>query len=263
MNLYERDYTKLTSDEEVKYRTVLAAQTVQLGKLTLTRGSRRDYPKAARHFCTLFPNNYLDPVELGDADERAAEVREFEQLVESAGSEQEILGFIKQRRGYFIIGSLLHSYFRFGHHDAFLFPEFPLGTSFRVDYLIVGRGSGGWEFLFVELEASSRSTLQEGGLGQPFRKGQQQIEDWRAWIQAHYANLREVFDKQKTQGEPLPDEFVNLDLSRMHFAIVAGRRTDFQDRTYRTRRTERDTVLLLHYDNLIDSAKEVIGRQTY
>jgi len=181
-------------------------------------------------------------------------------------NERKILDFINNDRAYFIIASLLKNYYSFGHHNAYLFPEFALGNSHKVDYLLVGKSSGGWSFVFVEMESPNKSiTLANGDLGSSFRKGLSQIADWDKWLDGHFSSLTETFGKCKRSNEPLPDEFVALDKSRIHFLVVAGRRSDFHDSTYRTRRRKfRDNAeLILHYDNVVDAAKEIIGRETY
>lgn len=148
--------------------------------------------------------------------------------------ERKILNFIKESRNWFIIASLCKKYFDFGHHEIYLFPEFQLGTSYQVDYLIVGKNSGGYEFVFVELEAPDKNiTLADGNLGEAFRKGENQVNEWRDWLQAYYSSLRETFDKSRRANAALPDEFVTLGLSRLHFV------------------------------NLVDAATNVIGKETY
>lgn len=63
------------------------------------------------------------------------------------GRERELASL---NRYYHIIGSLLSGLsFHTGHHAAYLFPEFQLGTADHVDYLIVVKGSGGYEFVLV------------------------------------------------------------------------------------------------------------------
>jgi len=267
MNLYDRDYRTLTPDEESALQSTQAAQRQQLGKLTLTRGSIRDYPRAARHHLSFFPNNYLDICELQEADRLKSRLAEFAALFQPNSTEldeRRILTFIRETRSYFIVGSLLKTYrFEFGHHDAYLFPEFALGTSFKVDYLLVGKGSGGWGFVFVEFEApSANSILKDGSFGEPFRKGIGQIEDWRSWLQANFSSFRESLEKHKSEGRDLPSDFFKLDMTRLHFIVFAGQRKHFNDKTYRLRR-ERKDVQLLHYDNLIDSAGQLIGESTY
>jgi hypothetical protein len=173
---------------------------------------------------------------------------------------------IHEDRAHFIIGSILKENFHFGHHDAFLFPEFPLGTSHRADYLLVGRSSDGYQFVFVELEAPTKNiTIAKGQLGKAFRNGQTQINDWTSWLDANFQALTEIFSKFKRAGMDLPDEFVRFDRTRVHFVIVAGRRGDFQEKTYHIRRSsvKAGGPWLLHYDNIVDSAQALIGKPTY
>ncbi|MEL6441206.1 MAG: Shedu anti-phage system protein SduA domain-containing protein [Cyanobacteria bacterium J06621_8] len=161
---------------------------------------------------------------------------------------------------------MLKEYFNFGHHGAYLFREFQLGNSYKVDYLLIGKNSGGWHFVFVELEAvQGRITKEDGSLGEVFRMGLEQVSDWNRWLEAKYSALRETFDKYKKLDSSLPDEFTQLDTTRIHYVVVAGRRKDFKERTYRIRREnqKRSSGLLLHYDNLIDTAENIIGKSTY
>ncbi len=157
-------------------------------------------------------------------------------------------------------------YYHFGHHDTYLFPEFPFGTSYKIDYLLVGRSSGGFQFVFVELESpQDGATLMNGELGAKFRKGLSQITDWEEWVEGNFSTLTEVFRSCRRVGALLPDEFCKFDKTRFHFIVVAGRRNDWKDKTYRTRRKrlQEDAVLILHYDNLVDAASQIIGNETY
>ena len=236
------------------------------GKFSVRRNLFHKYPKAARHFLSLFPNNYLDIAELKDGPRLRKQIREFRKLLDlPTVSERKIIKFINGKPAYFIIGALLKRYFTFGHHDAFLFREFPLGTSHRADYLLVGRSSDGWSFVFVELESPARSTVKDGNVASSFRKGASQITEWEEWLEANYGSLREFFNKCRNPGQELSAEFIELDITRLNFVIIAGRRRDFKDRTYRVRRRNRKDgrELILHYDNLADAAEAVIGQPTY
>jgi hypothetical protein len=268
MNLYQRDFSELTTEEYTEWQLLREQEVVdKLGDLEIRRSRFRDYPKAARHFITLFPNQYLDIVELKNESLLRKTLNDFQLLLDNAETnERDILNFIKNKEAYFIVGSILKRYYSFGHHDAFLFPEFTLGTSFKVDYLLIGRSSDGWSFVFVEFESPNDNiTLSNGELGSAFRKGLNQVADWKCWLEANFSSLREVFDKCKNAKESLPSEFISLDITRIHFAVIAGRRSDFLDKTYRARRTrQRDnTELILHYDNVIDATQDTIGRETY
>jgi hypothetical protein len=267
MNLYDRDYFALTADEETEWESLKRKEIImKAGRFPIRKSLFLDYPKAVRHYLSLFPNNYLDILELGDAKRLEGLVEGLTQILDSEETkERDIINYLKQNEAYFIIGSLLKSYYHtFGHHDAFVFPEFQLGNSFKADYLIVGRGSGGFEFVLVELEAPSGNvTISEGELGEIFRKALNQIGDWDNWIDSNYTSLKETFDKYKKPDETLPEEFTHLDKSRMHYAVIAGRRGDFTKKTYRIRRKRGNDALILHYDNLVDSATNIIGKNTY
>lgn len=71
--------------------------------------------------------------------------------------------------------------------------------------------------------------------------------------------------KMKNKELDLPEEFSVLDLSRFHYVVVAGRRTDFNDKTYMIRRERKraDDIDIIHYDNLYDFSNSIIGNSTY
>lgn len=265
MYLFKRDYCTLTPDELEEWNSLKHKEIDRkAGRFSIRKLSFLDYPKAVRHYLSLFPNNYLDIMELGHTERLKGLVKGLSQILDSGETkESDIISYLKQNEAFFIIGSLLKSYYlKFGHHDAFVFPEFQLGNSFKVDYLIVGKGSGGFEFVLVELEAPSGNiTMSKGELGTVFRKGLNQIEDWDSWIDSNYQSLKETFDKYKKPDATLPDEFTHLDKSRIHYAVIAGRRRDFTKKTYAISR--KSNKLILHYDNLLDSSKNIIGKNTY
>lgn len=268
MKLYERDYTTLTPEEEAEWQSLKRQELVEkMGGVAVGWDNFRDYPKAARHFISLFPNNYLDIVELEDESRLKLQLDQFSRLLDSDEvTERTILTFIKHEHAYFIVASMLKDHFHFGHHDAYLFPEFQLGNSYQVDYLLVGQSSEGYSFVFVELEAPTGSiTLTNGDIGVAIRKGLSQVADWDTWIEARFGSLAETFDKCRRCDECLPHEFVSLDKSRIHYVVVAGRRADYKEKTYRFRRKaqKENSVLILHYDNLVDAAQNVIGQATY
>jgi hypothetical protein len=267
MNLYKRDYSILTADEKSEWQFLKEKEVIEgSGKLKIIRSLFRQYPKAARHFESYFPNHYLDPVELSERERLTAQLNEFSEFLNSDNvSERKILNFINHDHRYFLIASILN-YYHFGHHDAYLFPEFQIGNTYKADYLIVGLGSGGWEFIFIELEAPKGNiTKQDGDTGDAFRKGLTQIENWDTWLDSNYLSLNETFTKYKKNGKTLPEDFTKMDKSRFHFVIIAGRRDDFNEKTYRIQRKKlkEGSIRLLHYDNIIDCAQKIIGAVTY
>lgn len=131
--------------------------------------------------------------------------------------------------------------------------------------MLIGKGSGGYEFIFIEFEKSNgRITLKDGNLGEVFRKGINQISDWQTWLDANFQSLGKYFEEIKGKEE-LPEEFLKYDTTRMHYVVVAGLRSDFDKKTYRLQRDKlkKEDIKLLHYDNLCDSADRLLDMRTF
>lgn len=269
--LYERNYNLgLTEDEEIIYEKVTGHK---FNCKYNHKGFRRvvvqsELPKAARMYDTIFPNNYLDIVDLKDRENiKLLNDNFYNILNKDETTEQQILKYIKESKSYHIIGAILYGcHINTGHHGLFIFTEFQLGNSYKVDYLLVARSSGGYEFIFVEFESAyGKITKKDGNLGYEFNDGISQLEDWSRWLQSNYYSLTETFKKYKNNEKQLSDEFYNYDSSRMHYVVVAGRRSDFNDTTYRIRREKikSNDIYILHYDNLVDYANMLLDKVTY
>ena len=63
----------------------------------------------------------------------------------------------------------------------------------------------------------------------------------------------------------MPKEIYKFDKTRVKYVVVAGRRSDFNENLRWKRRKLLDSknIVLMHYDNLYDYAKEAIGANTY
>lgn len=268
MQLYNRDYLNgLTEKEKTEYEEILAKE--KEGKSGFGRKNfYYQYPLAVRNLLSLFPNNHLDIIDLKANTNIDNVNNEFRKLLSmDTISERDILNYINRTPAFHVIGSIIRGCeLRVGHHGAYLFPEFPLGTSYKADYLLIGNGSGGHEFIFVELEnPKGNITLQNGELGNTFRKGVLQVKDWQRWLQENYVTLSEYFESRCSRDQVLPKEFLKYDSTRIRYVVVAGLRKDFTEKTYRIAREYRDNekIYLLHYDNLYDFACRVLNEPTY
>lgn len=258
--LYNRDYRVLTEYEKIEWEKAEEEykKTQNGSKLPNREGLTKyynDLPKAVYYYRQLFPNNYLIMTEL---KQRAISDNIFDKFVNilnnKACTERDILNFIKTTKAYYLIASIFDG-FRFGHHSAFLFNEFELPPNFVVDFLLVGADSGGFEFIFVELENPyGQIVTKEGEFSTTIRKGLKQVRDWDDWIEKNYYTLRLIFEKYLGKTKQLTKEFFELEKSRMHYVVIAGRRSDYTDRTYQQRRKllKSEDILVLHYDNLLN-----------
>ncbi len=270
MKLYKTDYSTISDEDRKVWEDLQAKEIVYHdGKPTSIRKSLyHDYPKSARHFMSLFPNNFIDATDLTKSSEKLkTTLAQFEDLLNNtATTERDLLNFIRDNEAYFIIGSLLKNNYTFGHHALFVFPEFKMPPNYQADYLLSGEKSDGYHFVFVELENPyGNITLKDGSYGTTIRKGVKQIDDWEIWLEQNFSHLKLVFEGLQNNGEVLPKEFTDFDKTRFHYVVVAGRRKDYSSRTYRQRRNnlEQRKLFVAHYDNLIDYANATIGISTY
>ena len=260
--VYARDYTLLTADETEK-KIEYQKQITEVDILNIK--PMEYYPLAVRHNVSLFPNNHIELLGMKEQDDIPALNSAFLHLIEKEGClEREVLNFINQTPAYHIVGSILKDRFPFGHHELYLFKEMWLGKEYRTDYVLIGKGSGGYEFVLIEFEKpDGRITLKDGHWGEAFRKGTYQVHDWRAWMDANFEEFSH--DLASVKGNVAwPQELQKYDRTRFHYVVVAGRRDDFTATTYRSARTERQNdVLMLHHDNLYDSSVQLETSKTF
>lgn len=258
--LYERDFNNLTKEEYVKWKEAEEFKKTKKGKLgEISADVMLKYhklkPTAAYHYESLFPNNRLDLNSLDDKSKLKQIENEFADLLKTDISERSILNFINKNKYYNLIAALFHAGFSFGHHDAYLFKEFEFPTTYKADYLLIGKNSHGYHFLFIELENPTGSiTTINGAFGQTIRKGIRQVKDWDKWLEGNFHSLSLTFNKYKNPRTELPKEFRTLNKTRLNYVVLAGRRGDFTEETYDEKRglIRTNNIHVLHYDNLID-----------
>lgn len=267
MNLYERDYIKNppTTAEIQEYEKILCSDKEETGNRKFGKiNHRRSYPQAIRDSNSLFPNNHIELFDLQNLKTMDTLNDDFLNLIHNPNTnERDILRFINHQPAYNIIAGIF-KFYNFGHHDAYVFPEYVLGK-YIADYLLIGKNSGGYEFILVELEhPNGRITLKSGHEGEAFRKGTYQIYDWKEEIEARFLSSFATIKKYSNKTS-LPKEFSEYDSSRFHYVVVAGLRQDYNETTYRDRRTkaEQQKILTLHYDNLYDKSCELVTAQSF
>lgn len=250
MKLYKNDYLTNLSDAEKDLYNEL-----KLKKQLYEPGFNWLDSKKIRHYVSLFPNNFLDRYEIIESEILSKEKELLINILNNPETnERIILNFINNNRYYHIIGCILKK-FPFGHHGAYLFKEFKLGTSFQADYLLIGDSSDGYHIIFVELEAPNGKIVnKDGRYSTCVNKGINQVKDWKEWIEKNYIYLKEQFNKSTRNDISLPKELYEYDSTRINYVVIAGRRKDYSEKTYRLRREyqKKDNIYILHYDNLLD-----------
>lgn len=261
-----KDYTIL-SDKGKQEQEKIECEKV---KLPNSKTSHSKFSKEIRHYNSLFPNNYIDICTLKSLENEKI-LKEFKELInEPETKESDISKFIKDKNAYFIIASLLRET-SYGHHDVYVFPEFQLSDNSKVDYLIIGKSSQGYHFLFVEIEGVNKDPARvDGFFSDNLKQPERQIATWKSSLETNYSSIFDVFKKAKKCNTALTDEFHKYDPSRMDYAVIIGKRqheTDnsnkdiFQKEKRKSIETNKTTIK--NYDNLLDLAELAVKNGSF
>lgn len=169
--------------------------------------------------------------------------------LDKVSKENDIQSYIKNNKKWFIPLSILKNY-DFGHHFACVVPEYSLGNEYRVDYLLIGKNSLGYQFVFVEFEdvnVDFRNKTSNSAT-EKVRKGITQLKDWRRWIDRN---------KNYFEGKEGIKEFCrNIPSWGFHYCLVVGRRERMDNISNMIRGEMQDDfrgLKIISYDRLIEN----------
>lgn len=181
------------------------------------------------------------------------EAQQLRIALDASKKENDIQRYIKDNRKWFIPGSLLRDY-DFGHHDAYLVPEQPLGAEYRADYMLLGSNSIGYHIILVEFEDVNieYKLTTENAETLSVRKGLTQIRDWKRWMD----NNRDYF----LDSCGLSDIRKAIPSWSIHYCLVVSRRTYMNDVANQMRgqmQAEMPRLHIVTYDRLVDNTKKI------
>lgn len=176
------------------------------------------------------------------------EAEQLLKVLDSAKKENDIQNYIKENKKWFIPASIFEDY-NFGHHEAYISVEQPLGAEYKADYMLLGRNSIGHHIVLVEFEnVNVDFRLQKSNMEtEAVRKGMTQINDWKRWMD----NNRPYF----LQSCGLSDIGRNIPTWGITYCLVVGRRKRMDDTSNQMRgqiQYER-RVHIITYDRLVDN----------
>ena len=176
------------------------------------------------------PDNFINLREINrkntDFDNEAQSLL---QALEAVSKENDIQRYIKESKKWFIPGSLMKDY-DFGHHEAYLVVEQPLGAEYRADYMLLGSNSIGHHIVLVEFEdVNVEYRLKaENTESHAVRKGLTQIRDWKRWMDKN----RDYF----LESCGLSAIRKNIPTWGINYCLVVGRRKLMDDLANEMRR---------------------------
>lgn len=161
---------------------------------------------------------------------------------------------------------------RGGGHDRYVFREFPLGSRFKVDFVVLNSYSGSWQVTFIELEPVGCRPFTKAGVPSARLSGAlKQIEDWADYFSTHKEQVRSdlvLWAKQRDilgysdrsepcnfSGQFLADSSTYLS---DHYTIFVGRRTmlEANEQKRKSRYTQRYNVEVASYDRMLDLVRD-------
>lgn len=175
------------------------------------------------------------------------EAKNFLDIINEAKKENDVQRYIKSNQKWFIPLSILKAY-DFGHHFSCVVPEFQLGSQYRLDYLLVGKNSLGYQFVFVEFEDVNVDfrIKTANAETEKVRKGLNQIRDWKRWIDQNRAYF--------FASEGIKEFANNVPSWGFRYCLVVSRR-DRMDEISNQLRGEMQSetrVTIMTYDRLVE-----------
>lgn len=175
------------------------------------------------------------------------ESKDLLEIINSANKESDVQSYIKGNKKWFIPLSILKAY-DFGHHFSCVVPEYNLGAEYRLDYLLIGKNSLGYQFVFVEFEDVNVDYRLKtvNAESDKVRKGLNQIRDWKRWINQNKDYFLSADGIREFSNNVFPWGF--------HYALVVGRRDKMDEMSNQLRGELQSEVgvTIMSYDRLVD-----------
>lgn len=157
----------------------------------------------------------------------------------------------------------------------YVLPEFPLGSQFCADIVILNAYSGVWQAFFIELEPVDDPVFTKAGIpSNRLATAIRQVDDWRAYIQQNHDTVRRDLvrwamerDTLRYSSKPEPFNYSGDYLAdprtriSIRYKVVIGRSSGLgrEVRERMGRYTDQHDIELVSYDRLLRLAERRYG----
>lgn len=160
-------------------------------------------------------------------------LQEFRQLIESNPDEEIVQKFLA-----------LHPYFIWWEYDQ-VSSKFKLGSEYVTDFVFMCRGLFGPEHIFCEIEKpTKRLFTNKDILSAEFTQAEDQLRNWKRWIQLNLSYLKQNLPK--------------LSSYRLH--LIIGRGPDLTDEQRAKLQDRGGEIQISTYDDIISNLEIKIAR---
>lgn len=189
------------------------------------------------------------------------------EVLKSAKNEQEIQRYLKNNK---ILVRNAFNVWAWNHVDVI--SELPLGSDYRIDFVVLSADSGSWHMSIIELKSHKMEPFTKKGIQtSDLNIALTQIQDRAEWIKRYEPNVRELLSKYFRKGN-IPAQCSNSSEHNLaeteivdfrtvityKYTIVIGRR-NMISKDYQRRRFMAGTVPvnISTYDKLLDVAQRL------
>jgi hypothetical protein len=159
---------------------------------------------------------------------------QFLHILETGKGERPVKRFLKKYA--WVVAERFHKI----AHATYVVSEFPFGSDYRADFVVLGGFSGGWEIHFIELEPPDSPLFTKSGVPAKRLNGaMHQVDSWRIFIDQNRQDVLRELSKHTMKHDLLrgpnteePTDSIGWHLSNSkaslhwYYDIVIGRRAD-------------------------------------
>ncbi len=191
---------------------------------------------------------------------------DLEEILDRGTGERELLAFLKENP-FIIIESL-----SFLGNPTIVVAEFPVGQSFKADFMVIARYSGAFDIKFIEVEPPKEKFFnKDGTLSRRANKAFEQVNSWATYIKKNRTEVLHAIKKYGTEkdlirgprksltctaGKSLFDPIVHVGFN---YDILMGRREDLSEKDWerKTAFLENNRVQFVTCDRLFEGADKI------
>jgi hypothetical protein len=116
---------------------------------------------------------------------------EIQKIIDEKRGEREIASFLSKNPNI-----IRWAVCKTGGHSTYVIKEFPLGSNYKVDFIVPMSYSGVWEINLIELEPHDDMVITKDGLpSNRLNKAISQIHDWKEYIEKNPLQFRNDLSK--------------------------------------------------------------------
>ena len=147
-----------------------------------------------------------------------------------------------------------------GVHFSFMFPQYPLGTRFKSDFLYLTKSSVEWWCVLVEFEDPQSKLFQDGAksvkMHSDFTAALDQIRDWQDFLEKNRDEFLRGLDPIR-----LPLKMRVKNPLHFKYTLVVGRRKELEDDAEKLQRfsalnKEKGDLRIITYDTLLSGLEQ-------